>query len=168
MDRTPGLRLTSSLAQRLSLGVTLAAVGLVFLLAVGCTHMGGRSLGQEAPAQSAGGVDAVVVHVVIEASCPRARAGFRGASSALVGAGRARLVSGCTQSGVDSSFTFEVHLPSSSTVVLAPGGLQAVAVDGSRASGAGEVTLRYAPEGGDFRPVSTAYGDGEDEAARLA
>ncbi|TNM53264.1 hypothetical protein FHN55_22115 [Streptomyces sp. NP160] len=108
----------------------------------------------------------VVVHVVVEASCPRVEADSHDTAPLLVGGDRARARSGCTQDGLESVFTFDARMPASSTVVLSPGEMRGVAVDAARASAAGEVTLRYAPDGGVFRPVTTSYGDGEDVPVR--
>lgn len=110
----------------------------------------------------------VVVHVVLEASCPRVETDTYDTSPLLVDGGRANAGSGCTQEGLESVFTFDARMPASSTVVLSPGEMRGVAVDAARASAAGEVTLRYVPDDGVFRPVAASYGGGEDEPVKVA
>ncbi|MGQ7295912.1 hypothetical protein [Quadrisphaera sp. KR29] len=115
-----------------------------------------------------GGGLPVVVHLVVEASCPRIESGQVDLSPLLVSGAQTTSTSQCTQDGLDGVLTFDALLPASSTVVLTPGEVRGVVVDAARASAAGEVTVRYEPDGGSLAPVATAYGDGEDEPARPA
>jgi hypothetical protein len=169
VDRAPDVtrRLGGSRRPR---GAGLLAAGgglaLACVLVAGCS--GQREAGPAVVAGSGPGSGIpVVVHVVVEASCPRVETDTYDTSPLLVDGGRADTGSGCLQDGLESVFTFDTRMPASSTVVLSPGEMRGVAVDAARASAAGEVTLRYVPDDGVFRPVTTSYGGGEDEPVKV-